>query len=204
MELNVLDYWNDYEVGPFESVSTEKPLYLFELERENTPQTGQLNLEVPIKSTDWLMLSITDNEGACWVGRFEPGVEGITGLFATPNEKVICVVVKGQGYWVPINAPMQYEVIPSSPIKEVLSIPESNVVVFVDFVRLTAYGRAGLTWQTPDVSWDGIKVVGIDQNIIRGIGWDAPKNCDAPFIINADDGKCEGGSSPQAYSSNRT
>ena len=134
-----------------------------------------------------------------WVGGFECGPGGVTGLFATPSPSVLCVVAKGQGFWVPVLSPANYEMIRSIPIQEVVVVPGVRKLIFVDHTRLAAYGPSGFLWITDDISWDGLKVTEITTEVIRGTAWDSPANREVPFSVDTESGVSEGGSSPAKY-----
>lgn len=200
MEINTLEYWNDYDVEALQDApSKNAAVFTFKQRREPAIEPGQISLEVPLHLSDWLTLKVRKGDNS-WVGRFEPGVDGLTGVYATPCESVLCVVVCGQGYWIPVDSPEDYKVIPSVPIKKVIAVPKAEIMIFVDFVRLTAYNRSGLAWQTPSLSWDGLKINKVTQDLIEGQGWDAPNNCDVKFAVKVSDGEYTGGSSPELSS----
>jgi len=109
----------------------------------------------------------------------------------------LCVVLKGQGYWVPIGSPKAFEVVCSLPIKEVIAVPKGDKMIFVDYVRIAAYGESGFLWQTNSLSWDGLKIIKVTSTKISGIAWDAPNNKEVDFFVNIENGASEGGASPE-------
>jgi hypothetical protein len=139
--------------------------------------------------------------GEPWVGRFEEGAEGISGTFATPSPDVLCVVAKGLGFWVPVNEPTSYTHVRSHPIKQVMRVPNRELVIFVDYTKLTAYSPNGFNWVSKDLSWDGIENVDVSNDVIRGEGWDSPAGCRRLFVVDVLTGKASGGSSPAEYAS---
>jgi len=155
--------------------------------------TGELILET---SPESLLLEITPVDGEPWVGSFECGPSGATGLYATPHPDVLCVVAKGQGFWVHVHAAPNFEIIRAVPIKEVHPVPGRNMLVFVDFTKLAGYGADGLLWQTDDLSWDGLKISEVSADVIRGLAWDSPANRDVPFSVDVETGASTGGASP--------
>jgi hypothetical protein len=134
-----------------------------------------------------------------WIGEFRGGAEGIDGVFATPNDDVLCVVVRGQGYWVPVHEPATFEVVRSIPIKRILPVHNPDVLIFVSYTRLAAYGPQGFMWITEDLSWDGLQILDVTTSTVRGTAWDSPAGRDAPFSVDIATGKAEGGSSPGKY-----
>ena len=195
MDLQMLEYWNDYDLEVLPSLPDRGADYVFSQERK-PPKQNELVLEVPCHPSDWLNLRVRLLDGSTWIGSFEPGVEGISGLYATPSESIFCVVVRGQGYWIPVGSPKDYQMIPSFPIKKIIAVPQSEVMVFVDYVRLVAFNENGLIWQTGSISWDGLQVNEVTKDMIKGTGWDAPNNQEVEFFVDVSNGYCKGGASP--------
>ncbi len=200
MKMITHNYWSNYEVEVLSGLPKKGATYTFKQNRKPSTNMDELVLEVPTNASDWLVLRVTNHDGARWVGHFEPGLEGISGLYATPSESVLCVVVRGQGFWVPVESPEDYQIIPSVPVKSIVAIPDAKIMVFADFVRLTAYDRNGLMWQTPSLSWDGLTITKVVSNRVEGVAWDAPNNQEVKFIVNTLDGTYTGGSSPELHS----
>lgn len=195
MEISMLGFLHENKVEVLSELPPATTAYVFQQRKKEYKNVG-LTIEIPSNTSDWLVLKIIKTDGSFWVGKFEPGVEGNSGVYATPSESFLCVVVKGQGYWVSIYNPEQYTVLPSFPIKKVIPIPQRDIMIFVDFVRLTAYGRDGFMWQTPSLSYDGLKIDRILSDTLEGTGWDAPNNQEVKFRVNISNGEFTGGSSP--------
>ena len=200
MEINTLEYWNDYEVEVLSDLPKQGTTYIFQQIQKEQSNSNGLVLEVPVKTSDYLVLKVKSNDGFTWIGKFKPGLEGISGIYATPSESILCVVMRGQGYWVPVDSPQDYEIIPSIPIKKVIAVPKAEIMVFVDFVRLTAFDRNGLIWQTPSLSYDGLTINRVTSNLLEGTAWDAPNNQEIKFTVNILDGTSKGGASPEIHS----
>jgi hypothetical protein len=147
-------------------------------------------------STTGVVLEVAPADLELWAGRFWGGAEGLDGVLATPNADVLCVVVRGQGYWVPVRDPTAFEAIRLTPIKHVLPVPELAVLILASDTRLSACGARGFMWITEDLSWDGLKNLEVTGSIVRGTAWDSPAGRDKPFSVDVVTGKAEGGSSP--------
>jgi hypothetical protein len=145
------------------------------------------------------VLEVTPTGGSAWIGTFQAGAEGLDGIFATPNADAVCVIVKGQGYWVPVLAPSQFEAIRTVPIKQVIPIAERGALIFCSYTRLAMYGALGLSWVTEDLSWDGLEITGVRDATLEGTAWDSPAERRVPFSVDLDTGKACGGSSPAMY-----
>jgi hypothetical protein len=166
--------------------------------QQQLPATGALVWNPPSKHRD-VLIEVTPDVGDSWVGCFHAGLEGVTGIFATPSPQKSCVVVAGEGYWVTARSPSDYEIVRCVPIKIVRAVPEKGVIVFGSFTDLAAYGAMGLLWETPQLSWDGLKITEVTEKQIRGLAWDSPANREVPFVVDVETGRHQGGSSPEAY-----
>lgn len=148
---------------------------------------------------DRMSIRVATERGPMWTGSCESGPEGLTGLFATPNSDVLCAVFNGLGFWIPTLYPSHYELICSLPIKQVLRVPDMDVMVFSDFICIAGYGPSGFLWKTHRLSWDGVNITRIHGKIIEGMAWDAPREIEVPFSVEASTGLVIGGSSPETY-----
>lgn len=146
-----------------------------------------------------VLLEVRPAVGEPWVGHFKGGPEGLSAVLPTPNSNVVCVIIDGQGYWVPVDDPKSYMVIDAVPIKRVITIDTKQLLIFVDFTRLTAYDEKGFSWTTNDLSWDGLDIKLITDDQIQGVGWDAAIGEEVKFCVNTLSGESEGGSSPEMY-----
>lgn len=162
--------------------------------------TGDLRFDI---NAEPLIIEVRPSSGEPWTGMFEGGPGGPPFVFATPSADVVCVVAAGQGYWVPVLSPTRYEVIRSIPIREVIPITSQQVVLFVDFTTLAAYGPDGFKWLTEDLSWDGLEITSVTSTAVEGLGWDAPADRKVPFRVDVQTGKAEGGSSETMYRARR-
>ena len=196
MLLTTLGFELHYEIERANRSSAIGVAHEFRRPRTLAAQ-GSIAVETAAQS---LVLEITPFSGESWIGSFHGGPEGLDGVFATPCADTVCVVVKGQGYWVPVLAPTTFELIQSAPIKQVVRIPDRNVLLFVSFTRLVAYGPCGFLWLTEDLSWDGLEITDVGAKTVLGTAWDSPANHRVPFSVDVETGKAEGGSSPAKYS----
>lgn len=148
--------------------------------------------------SEGVVISVVPAVGERWLGNFQYGNEGASGVFAFPNPDVLCVVARGQGYLVNADRPSVFDLVEANPIKQVLSVPERELVVFVDYTMMVAYGTDGLAWRTGHLSWDGLRITSIGSLSIDGFAWDAPAGKEVRFSVNALTGSHTGGSSPEA------
>jgi hypothetical protein len=199
MDFDDLGFVAKFQVKLFGQRSDRTPDYCFEVIRKPSA-SGNLTLETHRGRAYAQMIEVLPAEGNAWIGRFERGPEGISGLFGTPCPDTLVVVIEGQGYWIPTRQPASYEIVPAVPIKKVLRVPEREILLFVDFARISAYGPTGLLWRTRNVSWDGVRITDVSSESIRGFGWDSPGDRDVEFVVDVTTGETSGGSSPHQFS----
>ncbi|MDW8243122.1 MAG: hypothetical protein RMJ88_07905 [Thermogemmata sp.] len=168
--------------------------------KSSTTHTAREGLFLETATGPKLQVEVITRIGDVWTGEFEAGPGGLTGIFATPCPHDLCVVNAGCAYRVATLRPSRYQLIPAIPVKNVVWVLDKDILVFVDYVRLTAICPAGLLWQSPDISCDGIKLLEVSSTVIRGLGWDSPGNREVNFVADVETGQTEGGSSPTHYS----
>lgn len=195
MLLTTSGFGANYRV---DRVSGPVPIGVREFRRPDPVMTPAAGIALRTTSQH-VVLQVTPEGGEQWVGEFWGGVEGLDGVFATPNADTLCVVVKGQGYWVPVREPTAFDAVRSIPIKRVLLVQTPAVLIFVSYTRLSAYGPQGFIWATEDLSWDGLEILDVAAGTVRGTAWDSPAGRNIPFSVDIATGKAEGGSSPAKY-----
>lgn len=198
MELKSFGFAVEYDVQALSGVPDTDLVHRFRREGR-PPPPGHLILETGSGDSSDFVVAVTPLASRPWIGCFERGPGGISGLFATPSADTLCVVVQGQGYWVPVLDPTNFEMIRSVPIKEAFAIPEIELLVFVDFIRLSGYGPEGCRWHTDSLSWDGLEITEVTTQSIRGLAWDSPAGQDVEFVVDVENGSHKGGSSSEGY-----
>jgi hypothetical protein len=183
--------------GDFKAAYSVEPSPLevaeaLEFRRDVEHRPSGLDLKVSRSDT---YLRVVPNETSSWIGRFEAGPGGLDGAYATPSPCVVCIIVKGQGYWIDVTIPQDFEIVDLIPIKHVIPVPSRSLILFADYIRVGAYSAAGYQWVTEDLSWDGITVNSVTHTSLNGQAWDAPDDCYVPFAVDLETGEVTGGSS---------
>lgn len=143
---------------------------------------------------DGLWLKVKGSNGKTWVGIFAFGYSSppaFSRILSSPDPDRLCVISRGAAYLVKADEPEVWEEIPLVPVLDVRPIPENNLVVFADFIRLAAYDSQGPAWQSPRVCWDGLKIVRVTSETIEGTGHD-PTNSISPesrFVVDLKTGR---------------
>ena len=93
------------------------------------------------------------------------------------------------GYLVKSDQPEAWTQIAVSPVLDVRSMPEHELLVLADFTRLAAYGRSGLFWKSPRLCWDELKIIKVTHDTIDGVGYDPTNIGESRFAVDIRTGR---------------
>jgi hypothetical protein len=147
--------------------------------------------------SEGLVVEIT-TDARRWIGNFQRGDGRYNAVYGTPSPAHVCVIAGGTGYYVSTINPNEFEIVAAYPIQDAREIVGLDLLVFADYTNLVAYGPKGLCWRTKQVSWDGVKIDRADEQAIVGRAWDATKQGEVGFLVDARTGELEGGASPSS------
>lgn len=148
---------------------------------------------------DGLIVSIVPQNRTPWIGVFafgELSPKGTSGVFSTPNPHRLCVVSRGMAYLVSAHAPEKWEIVPAAPVMDVRCVKKHGIIVFANFTEIIAYGSHGVQWRTARLTWDGMKVVDVTDDVLTGEFWDIQSESTQPFTIDLKTGESCGGIEP--------
>lgn len=115
------------------------------------------------------------------------------GVWSCPNPQQMCALAGGYAYVVDVNRPDEWIQIPYRPVTWVDAAPERKLLLFASFHRLWALGVEGKAWETSRLSWEGLRVTGIDSQHLRGFGWNLETDTEVPFTVDLTTGTHMGG-----------
>jgi hypothetical protein len=138
---------------------------------------------------DGLWLKVKTEGGRTWIGVFAFSGYGLSRVVSSADPGRICVVAKGSAYVVKVDEPEIWEQIPIIPVMDVRPLIEESLLVFSDFTRLAAYGSHGLAWRSPRVCWDGLKIISVSQDTIKGTGYDPINAITHEFLVDLKTGR---------------
>lgn len=145
---------------------------------------------------DGLGVEVHPSVGQPWQGTFAFGQitpRGISGIFTTPEAKRVCVVSRGEGYFIDVENPIAWEPVRATPIVDVRPIKAQGIIVFANFTELVAYGDVGIKWRTRRLGYDGLRIVEATDDVIRGEFWDLATEAPAEFVVDLATGEARGG-----------
>lgn len=132
----------------------------------------------------------------CALGFTDPTMP--SGVFACPSAREMCTVAGGYAYVIDTERPERCTHIALKPVVEVRELLPQDLLLFIGFHSMMAWGRNGLAWQSARLSWEGVRITGIDGNILRGVGWNLMTDREVAFSLDLLTGQHEGGGfSPQ-------
>ena len=121
-----------------------------------------------------LWLKMVPATGKSWIGVFKflfDSPRSFSRIVSTPDPNRVCIISGSAGYLVKVENPEIWEEV-VIPVLSVLPLPAHDLIIFSDFTGLAAYGRNGLSWRSPRLCWDELRIVKVTGNTIEGTGYD--------------------------------
>lgn len=120
---------------------------------------------------DGLLVNVIPSSRDPWTGVFAFGrlaTRAKSGIYTGPGETQLCVVSRGSGYIVNVEDPSLFTPVEASPVIDVRPIVERTLIVFATPWELLACGTTGLIWRTGRISVEGLKILEVNADFIRG------------------------------------
>jgi len=132
---------------------------------------------------DGILLRFRPRGAAEWLGCFAFGHQSyaFSGVFTTPNPEYACVISKGTAYWVNAREPANCNPLQFVPVLAAKALAKEKVLLLANFITLALVGADGAVWRSPRLCWDDLRIMSIENGIVRGVGSDPINSCDAPF-----------------------
>lgn len=132
-----------------------------------------------------------------WVGNFQRGLTSYNAVLPLLNGRCTIVVAGGQAYMI---EPEQRTLLTTfgGGIESAIPAPAVDLLIFSDATCLEAWGTNGMQWRTRRISWDGIWDLGVQQDRLRGLAWNAIEDREEPFSVDLKTGEVEGGGYTEA------
>ena len=127
----------------------------------------------------------------CALGFTDPAMP--TGVFPCPNPNEMCAVAGGYAYVIDTTQPERCTHIALKPVVEVRPLVRRELLLFVGFHSMMAWGKSGLTWESARLSWEGVRITSIDGDVLHGFGWNLMTDQEVAFSLNLLTGQHQGG-----------
>jgi protein-tyrosine phosphatase len=112
-----------------------------------------------------------------------------SGVLSCPNPNELCAVAGGYAYIIDTLNPERSTHIPLKPVVSIHPIPSENLILFVGFHTILAWGTGGEAWHSNKLSWEGVRITGIQGHTLHGTGWDPLTDREHPFALNLRTGR---------------
>jgi hypothetical protein len=106
------------------------------------------------------------------------------GIWSAPDPHELCAVSGGYAYLIDTTVPERFTMIPFRPVLEVRAAREDELLLFVGHRAIIAWGREGQAWQSEKLSDEGVTISGIENGVLRGLGWSVMTDREAPFALD--------------------
>jgi hypothetical protein len=127
----------------------------------------------------------------CALGFTDPAMP--TSVFACPNPSEMCAVAGGYAYVVDTTQPEHCTHIALKPVVEAKTLVLQELLLFVGFHSIMAWGRNGLVWESARLSWEGVRIASIEGNVLHGTGWNLTTDREVAFSLDLLTGQHQGG-----------
>jgi hypothetical protein len=127
----------------------------------------------------------------CALGFRDPSMP--TGVFGCPDAEELCAVAGGYAYLAKVSEPEQCTLLRMKPVVAVYPAVAAELLLFVGFQTILAWGRDGVAWETGRLSWEGVKVTAVSEDEVVGLGWDLRGDIEVDFRVDLRTGAHTGG-----------
>jgi hypothetical protein len=116
-----------------------------------------------------------------------------TAVFACPDTQQMCAVAGGYAYVIDTAQPECCTHVALKPVVEVRPLVTHDLLLFVGFHSIVAWGGEGLLWESARLSWEGVRITGIEGNALHGVGWNLLTDREVDFSLDLLTGLHQGG-----------
>ena len=127
----------------------------------------------------------------CALGFTDPTMP--TGVFACPNPQEMCAIAGGYAYVIDTTQPERCTHIALNPVVEVRPLVPQELLLLVGFNSMVAWGRHDMAWESARLSWEGIRIIGVDGDLLHGFGWNLITDLEVAFTLDLRTGEHQGG-----------
>jgi hypothetical protein len=107
-----------------------------------------------------------------------------TGIWSAPNPVDICAVAGGYAYIIDTAAPERFTMIEYRPVMKVLPVVEGGLLLFVGHRSILAWGHDGQAWESEKLSDEGVVILSVQGDVLRGTGWEMRADTEEPFALD--------------------
>ena len=137
------------------------------------------------------VVEFTTSPTESWIGSFQPGLTSLYVVFEEPSTGDVTVIAGGQAYVVEsTTGRLKREY--GGGIESALPLVTSRAVLLSNGLWLALCRGAEELWRTKRLSWDGMRNVTVEAELVRGEGWRYDETWH-PFEVELSTGVAKGG-----------
>ena len=165
-----------------EALPTYGPMYI------SVTETGE-----PFYS-DGVAIRFYKSDGTSWVANFQPGCTDLIEVHEFKDEERLLVIARATCYMMNLNQTKPLSVF-GVGYTMVLRTNDRRFVL-QDQTDLTIIETNGEHWHSERISWDGLKDLRLENNLVVGLSYDPMNDADewVPFTFDIDTRTLTGGS----------
>lgn len=134
------------------------------------------------------VLVTTDGRGA-WRGDFYGPRDGLDLLATTPNPHQLLAVAGGVPYWIPVDAPEGFMVLPLQPVRSVHCSLDRDLIILAGYSSLLAVDGLGqVVWRSNNLASDGFAEVRLASSVVVTRGFYAPEDREVETTVDLRNG----------------
>lgn len=145
-------------------------------------ERGALEVLVKPQAPNEYALRVQPFLATCALGFRDPAVP--TGLWSAPNPRELCAVSGGYAYIIDTDEPERFTMIQYRPVLQVRAVVNEQLLLFVGHRSILAWGTEGQAWETGKLSDEGLNIIGFENGILHGTGWEMMTDQEKPFAVD--------------------
>ncbi len=146
------------------------------------------------KHSEGLVVRVHSSSGP-WIGNFQRGLSSLDHVLEHPDGRHLLVIAGGTAYVIdPEKRSLAGHF--GGQIEYLFPLPGEPILLFGNGLWFEAFGREGRIWRSRRMSWDGLRHVVLNGNLLSGEAYapEGPKGAWYPFQLDVMTGTVSGGS----------
>ena len=70
------------------------------------------------------------------------------------------------------------------PVLEIRPAVAEGLLLFVGYHSILAWGREGQAWESEKLSDEGVTIMGVENGVLRGVGWEMRTDKETVFTLD--------------------
>ncbi|WP_285059806.1 hypothetical protein [Pedobacter ginsengisoli] len=165
---------------------------------ESLPAYGPMYIPVSENNeayySEGFVVRFYTSENTNWVGNFEPGWIGFNAVYEFEHDPSILVIAGGTCYL--MNPDLEKPISIFGTQYETVTKTLNRRLILQDSTCLTVFEADGEYWHSERISWDGIKDLTVEGNLVSGVAYEPTVDSDewVEFVVDLEKRNVKGGS----------